>query len=408
MFEYKKEYEEKKQSGVKKNVVLSVVAVATLLATSVGVISIATRQFSPRPTRIVAETEVTTEADETNKLYAVISKGTVSAEALLKHALSTGDYVTHMNITESIKGSVTYADGSTKYNFDKGVTNVTVVVTYGSEVTEYDINVTAFSGGVSIEDVDIEPSVNTDSGLLPTVATGSVVTDASEAEGTETTKGTEVVEIIINPETSTETEPTEAVEEPKRTEATKKPAETTKKPEETKKPASVQTQKPVETTRKETEPTTPKPVETEPTTVATTPKPVETEPVVTEPPVVEETGGLPAGDYGYVGIRYAIDYNNQVVYHNTGARWDVCVELDGWANFYYALSMETHVDDNIAYKALSYACACSNFSGYDIVYVPDHWTAEDVYNNYGWEITSRVKHGTYVDRTGTGTYEYAC
>lgn len=402
MFEYKKEYEEKKQSGIKKNVILPVVAVATLLATSVGVISIATRQFSPRPTRIVAETEVTTEADETNKLYAVISKGTVSAEALLKHALSTGDYVTHMNMTESIKGSVTYADGSTKYNFDKGVTNVTVVVTYGSEVTEYDINVTALSGGVSIEDVDIEPSVNTDGGLLPTVATESVVTDASEAEGTETTKGTEVVEIIINPETSAETEPTEAVEEPKRTEATKKPAETTKKP------TPVQTQKPVETTRKETEATTvvttPKPVETEPTTVATTP-----EPVVTEPPVVEETGGLPAGDYGYAGMAYRIDYNTHTVYHDDGGgNWRVCVDSNGWDIFNHALSMELVVDDSTIWKSLQYACCTAVWSGYDIVYIPAHWTAEDVYNSYGWELTSRVKHGTYVDKTGTGAYEYVC
>lgn len=275
-------------------------------------------------------------------------------------------------------------------------------------VKEEMVSDSTFSSGVSIEDVDIEPSVNTGSGLIPTVATGSVVTDASEAEGTETTKGTEVVEIIINPETSAKTEPTEAVEEPKRTEATKKPAETTKKPEETKKPAPVQTQKPVETTRRETEPTTPKPVETEPTTVATTPKPVETEPVATEPPVVEGSYGLPAGDYGYVGISYAIDYNNQIVYQYNGASWDVCVDSGGWADFYHALSMETHVDDNMAYKALGYACACLKFSGYGIVYVPDHWTAEDVYNNYGWEITSRVKHGTYVDRTGTGTYEYAC
>ncbi|MBO5424701.1 MAG: hypothetical protein J6A25_04235 [Lachnospiraceae bacterium] len=268
-------------------------------------------------------------------------------------------------------------------------------------VKEEMVSDSTFSSGVSIEDVDIEPSVNTDGGLIPTVAIGSVVTDASEAEGTETTKGTEVVEIIINPETSAETEPTEAVEEPKRTEATKKPAETTKKP------APVQTQKPVETARKETEPTTPKPVETEPTTVATTPKPVETEPVVTEPPVVEETGGLPAGDYGFVGTAYAIDYNNQIVYHYTGAKWDVCVK-DGWANFYYALSMETYVDDNTAYKALRYASACSKFSGYSIVYVPDHWTAEDVYNNYGFEMNGTLFQGTYVDKSGTGAYEYVC
>ena len=78
-----------------------------------------------------------------------------------------------------------------------------------------------------------------------------------------------------------------------------------------------------------------------------------------------------------------------------------------WQNFSYVWNLENSKDDNTAYKALGYVTATTvSYVGCDVIYIPSYWTAEDVYNNYGFEVQGRLSFGTYVDDTGDGCYWY--
>lgn len=263
-----------------------------------------------------------------------------------------------------------------------------------------------------ISSADDTNSVVNSSAIGEAVTTTTTTTKASNEDKTTTTTTTGDSETTENEESTTESEESstskdepmkEESEEESHKEEDRPQTEPSKEPE-SKPDTPKQTEKPKVTTTV----TTKAPPKTTTTTVTTKP------PVVTEPPVVEEPeennqGGLPDGNFDFVCDYSLVSAVDGVVYKAHGGNEWVQVINGGtqWAKFNEAWSMCVEKSNSSVDKAITYMQACVyNYPNCDILFVPSHWTADDVYNNYGLEMYGSVMHGTYVDKAGDGMYVY--
>lgn len=263
-----------------------------------------------------------------------------------------------------------------------------------------------------ISSADDTNSVVNSSAIGEAVTTTTTTTKASNEDKTTTTTTTEEAGTTEDEESTTESEETstskdepmkEESEEESHKEEDRPQTEPSKEPE-SKPDTPKQTEKPKVTTTV----TTKAPPKTTTTTVTTKP------PVVTEPPVVEEPeennqGGLPDGNFDFIGSFTLVDSSAGRVYEGHGGNeWALIVDGgDRWFKFNEAWGMCAVRNDDSVSKALTYVRACTvSFVGCDVLFIPSHWTSDDIYNNYGLEMYGSVMHGTYVDKAGDGMYVY--
>lgn len=160
-----------------------------------------------------------------------------------------------------------------------------------------------------------------------------------------------------------------------------------------------------ESTKSEDKPLTKQTV-SETTTAITT----ATEPLATEPTVIETTEqceNISEQDFYYKGMLYKIDTDSETVYANSGTWYTAISGGEKWQKFWAALCLCDTVTDNTIRSVLSYASISTEiYPECDVIYIPHHWTADDVYNSYGHEFEGYFTAGTYVDKFGDGIYVY--
>lgn len=397
MFDNFKNETNSTNSKIKRNVIITALAVATIITASVTIKNVVDNdaEFGSEPTQVITEVSM---KDMGSYSVTLNKSTTVDAKGLLSLAInSSAGGITQLgspsdlDFIDDSETKITFSDGELKRKYTDGAIKETIIVETDSGKYSYTIKVfvkeEATNATEGTTTTETEESTESTIEVSTEENTGEEVTSETEDTASGTTSNSSEVE-----DNTEEDEPVE-----------------TTKPTENKKPVQ-QTEKPATTTapRKETKPAT--------TTVK--PKPVETTPPATQPPTqppVDNSmyegngayGNLPKGNYSYLTNLNAIDYSAQVVYGNAGnGSWYVIASESGWNSFMCALNMESGITDSNIYKAQRYMEISRQYAGYDIVYVPSHWTWDDIYNNFGWEGSGSLRHGTYVDLSGDGTYTY--
>ena len=385
---------------VKRNVIIVAVALATVVAVTVAVAKVSDNdeELGSETNKIVAEAG----AQNMGSYKVTVKEGTkIGAEDLLRCAVKKEEgeltqlsLSTELDILSMSDIRVCFDDESLEKKYSKeGIVEEKIVV-------ECEIGCYIYDVSVLVVGDDEEASMVTTTTKTGKESKTTTTTTAGDSETTEDEESTTESE-----ETSTsKDEPMEEESEEESHKGDDKPQTEPSKEPESKPDTPKQTEKP----KVSTTVTTKAPPKTTTTTVTTKP------PVMTEPPVVEEPeennqGGLPDGNFDFVCNLSLVDSSAGVVYESHGGNEWVQVINGGiqWEKFNEAWTMCVDKSDSSVDKAWTYMQACVySYPNCDILFVPPHWTADDVYNNYGLEMYGSVMHGTYVDKAGDGTYVY--
>ena len=385
---------------VKRNVIIVAVALATVVAVTVAVAKVADNdeELGSETNKIVAEAG----AQNMGSYKVTVKEGTkIGAEDLLRCAVKKEEgeltqlsLSTELDILSMSDIRVCFDDESLEKKYSKeGIVEEKIVVECETGCYIYDVSVLVVGD-------DEEASMVTTTTKTGEESKTTTTTTAGDSETTEDEESTTESEEI----STSKDEPTEEESKEESHKEDDKPQTEPSKEPESKPDTPKQTEKPKVTTTV----TTKAPPKTTTTTVTTKP------PVVTEPPVVEEPeennqGGLPDGNFDFIGSFTLVDSSAGRVYEGHGGNeWALIVDGgDRWLKFNEAWGMCAVRNDDSVSKALTYVRACTvSFVGCDVLFIPSHWTSDDIYNNYGLEMYGSVMHGTYVDKAGDGMYVY--
>lgn len=371
---------------VKRNVIITTAVLVALFATTVVVVNVVDndKDFGSENSGIVAEAE----AQNMGNYTATVPVDTkIGAEELLRMSEKQEEGVTPLSASTELDilamddVKVCFKDESVEKVYRlAGDVNETIVATAGTGVYEYKVTVKVVKGNEEEEIKGAKTAVTT------TTTTTAKVTTTTPATTT-TTKKVEEKKPVENSNNGGNTGSSEQLSGGDNSggssgESSGGSSDSGYVPEV---PQQVVTQAPVVTT--------PAPVATEPPVVTEAPKPANNE---------------PTGNFSFEGIMYKVDESAGLVYQNrSGGLWDLVVNGgDAWQKFSYVWGLEPNKKDTIVGKALDYLYFSRTYAGCDMVYVPSYWTAEDVYNNYGFEVGGNLLYGTYIDKTGDGCYIY--